>query len=52
MGDYDKGQDQGGKPGEDEGGKPGWDKQQQQQDGGKFDKAEDQGGFGKPGQQQ
>ena len=51
MGDYDTGQDQGGTPGEDEGGKPGWDKQQQQ-DGGKVDKDQDQGGFGKPGQQQ
>jgi hypothetical protein len=54
MGDYDKGQDQGGKPGQDGdfGGKPDFDKQQEQQ-GGKPDQGQDQGGDfggGKPGQ--
>jgi hypothetical protein len=55
MGDYDKGQDTGGKPGQDDGGKPDFDKQQQQQqDGGKPGQDEDQGGDvgGKPEQQQ
>jgi len=51
MGDYDKGQDMGGKPGQDD--KPGLDKQQEQQ-GGKPDQGQDQGGDfgGKPDQQQ
>jgi hypothetical protein len=55
MGDYDKGQDMGGK---DENAKPDFDKQQEQQ-GGKPDQGQDQGGdigkeddAGKPGQQQ
>ena len=49
MGDFDKGQDMGGKPGQDDGGKPGFDKQQEQQ-GGKPDQGQDQGGDfgGKP----
>ncbi|HTU12798.1 MAG TPA: hypothetical protein VMG08_18050 [Allosphingosinicella sp.] len=38
MGDFDKGQGSGG---QDQGG---FDKQQQQDDGGKFDKGQDQGG--------
>ena len=33
MGDFDKGQDQGGKPGQNDGGKPDFDKQQQQDQG-------------------
>ena len=53
MSDYDKGQDAGGKPGQDTGGKPDFDKQQEQQ-GGKPDQGQDQGGDagGKPEQQQ
>ena len=47
MGDYDKGQDTGGKD-EDIGGKPDFDKQQEQE-GGKPDQGQDQGGE-KPGQ--
>ena len=60
MGDYDKGQDTGGKD-EDIGGKPDFDKQQEQE-GGKPDQGQDTGGDfggkeddkfgGKPDQQQ
>jgi hypothetical protein len=42
MGDYDKNQDQGGKPGQDE--KPGFDKQQEQQEPGKDKQQGDDGG--------
>ena len=52
MGDFDKGQDNAGKPGQgdDFGGKPDFDRQQEQQ-GGKPGQGQDQGGdFGKPGQ--
>ena len=54
MGDFDKGQDTGGKPGQSDdfgGGKPDFDKQQEQQ-GGKPGQGQDQGGDfgGKPGQ--
>ena len=49
MGDIDKGQGQGGNPGEDD--KPDFDKQQQQQDGGKPDQ-QDQGDAGEKPQQQ